>query len=491
MGGRLGKEAIPSPPKEVGVSWPKKMNGMLDTAIIVLYLISILAMGLWYSRGINEFKAFAVAGRSYPAWVVMATLSASFIGGGFSIGNAEKVFLFGILNIVALFGFSMKEMWVARYIAPHMDAYKEVLTIGDLVEIHYGEKAKIFTGVFAVLFCAGVLGAQVGAMGYIFQVFLDLPQTIGILIGCTIVILYSTYGGLKAIVFTDIVQFFLLIIGIPLTLFMGIQVIGGWSSFVSSIPQGHLQISSRYYAWPAFIALFLSFMLGEAMIPPYLQRLLVGRSSKDVERGVMGSALLSIPFFVVSGAIGLLALILEPSLNANLALPYVIMEVLPVGLRGLVVAGIISIVMSSADSFLHCATISFVHDCIQPVYKKEISKEKTLLLTRSINLVVGFMAIFFALRLESILDILLYAYGFWAPVILVPLVSAILGFKAQPFLFLLAGAGGFLAVLLWSVLPDSFQIIEGLVPGVFINALIFFGGSYLFKEKDKGQAAYS
>lgn len=463
----------------------ERVSMVLDIVIIILYLAGILSMGLWYSRGIEEFQTFAVAGRSYPGWVIMATLSASFIGGGFSIGNAEKVFLFGILNIVALFGFSLKEMWVARYIAPHMDAYKDVLTIGDLVKIHYGEKAKIFTGLFAVLFCAGVLGAQVGAMGYIFQVFLGLPQMIGILIGCSIVILYSTYGGLKAIVFTDIIQFFLLIIGIPLTLFIGVQKIGGWSLFVSSIPTGHLSLTGTYYTVPAFLSLFLSFMLGEAMIPPYLQRLLIGRSSKDVERGVMGSALLSVPFFVVSGGIGLLAFLLEPTLNANLALPFVIQQVLPIGLRGLVVAGIISIVMSSADSFLHSATISFVHDCIAPLYRKEISTEKTLILSRIINVVVGAMAIFFALRLESILDILLYAYGFWAPVILIPIISAILGFKTEPILFLLAGIGGFLTVLVWNSLPSSFQIIDGLIPGVFINGLVFFGGARMMKSTKK------
>lgn len=458
----------------------------MDSLIIVLYLIGILSMGLWYSRGIKEFKTFAVAGRSYPAWVVMATLSASFIGGGFSIGNAEKVFLFGLLNIVALWGFSIKEIWVARFIAPHMGDYREVLTIGDLVEIHYGEKAKIFTGAFAVLFCAGVLGAQVGAMGYIFQVFLDLPQTIGIFIGCSIVILYSTYGGLKAIVFTDIVQFFLLIIGIPLTLFIGIYTLGGWSSFLSSVPEGHLSLtSSTYYTVPAFIALFLSFMLGEAMIPPYLQRLLIGRSSKDVQRGVMASALLSIPFFVVSGTIGLLALVLEPGLNANLALPYVIMQVLPIGLRGLVIAAMVSIVMSSADSFLHSATISFVHDCIYPLRKRDFSKRAAIILTRFINVGVGLMAVFFALRLESILDILLYAYGFWAPVILIPLVSAILGYKAEPSIFLASGIGGFLTVLGWNLLPEAFQIIEGLVPGVFVNGLIFFGGTLAFKKRER------
>lgn len=453
---------------------------MFDAIVIILYLSGVLLMGLWYSRGLKGFAEFAVADKSYSTWIIMATLSASFIGGGFSIGNAEKVFLFGILNIFALWGFSFKEMFMARFIAPRMDRYSEVLTVGDIVQIHYGEKAKIFTGAFAVVFCAGVLGAQVGAMGYIFQVFLDLPQTVGILIGCGIVIFYSTYGGLKAIVFTDVVQFLLLIVGIPLTLIIGLQYVGGWAQFAESVPPAHTAIfASRYYTIPAFIALFLSFMLGEALIPPYLQRLLIGRSPRDVQRGVMGSAILSFPFFAISGSIGLLALLIEPGLNPNLALPFVIQQVLPVGLRGLVVAGMISIVMSSADSFLHSATISFVHDVVKPLFKNTFTKKGTLTLTRGVNVLVGSLAVFFALRLESIIDILLHAYGFWAPVILIPLVSAIMGFRTRPMFFLLSGVGGFLTVLLWNFLPENLHVVDGLIPGVFVNALIFFLGSFL------------
>ncbi len=68
---------------------------MVDQLIIFSYLLGILILGLWSGRDVKSLKTFAVAGRSYSYLVVFATLSASFIGGGFSIGNAEKVFLWG------------------------------------------------------------------------------------------------------------------------------------------------------------------------------------------------------------------------------------------------------------------------------------------------------------------------------------------------------------------------------------------------------------
>jgi len=97
----------------------------MDKIIVILYLLIILVVGLLAGRKVKNLSQFSVAGRSFSSLVIFATLSASFIGGGFSMGNAEKVFLFGIVNIFALWGFSLKEILVAKFIAPRMDNYKQ------------------------------------------------------------------------------------------------------------------------------------------------------------------------------------------------------------------------------------------------------------------------------------------------------------------------------------------------------------------------------
>ena len=82
----------------------------------------------------------------------------------------------------------------------------------------------------------------------------------------------------------------------------------------------------------------------------------------------------SIPFFAITGMIGLVALVMNPGLNPNLSLPYVIQQTLPEGIRGLVVAGMISVVMSSADSCLNSASVAFTNDIVGP-FEKEKYKE--------------------------------------------------------------------------------------------------------------------
>lgn len=86
---------------------------MIDQVIVVAYLLLVLGIGLWAGRGLRTLRDYSVVHQQYPALVVFATLAASFIGGGFSSGNAAKVFVFGIANIVALWGFSLKELLIA------------------------------------------------------------------------------------------------------------------------------------------------------------------------------------------------------------------------------------------------------------------------------------------------------------------------------------------------------------------------------------------
>lgn len=456
----------------------------MDIAIIIVYLVGILILGIWAGRGIKNITHFSVADRSFGKWVIFATLSASFIGGGFSMGNAEKVFIFGIVNIFALWGFSLGEILVSTFIAPRICNYPSAISVGDIMEKHYGKLAKIVTGILSVLVCGGILGAQVGAIGYIFNIFLNIPQIYGILIGYGIVIIYSTIGGIRAVVFTDIVQFIILAVGIPITLIIGIHYAGGWSAVQSAVPADHLTFLGTQKTLLQFIILFLSFMLGETLVPPYIQRLFLSKNPAHTAKATLWSGLFSIPFFAITGTLGLVALAIKPELDPNLSMPFLINQVLPVGLKGIVIASIISIVMSSADSFLNSASVAFIYDVIDPIKKGTMTDKQILISARLITIFVGILAVIFALMINSILDILLYSYNFWSPIILVPLVAAILGMKTNRKQFIVGCISGILSVLIWNTLLGNPAGIDGLVIGIAGN-LIAFITMYLFDNKKR------
>lgn len=459
---------------------------MINNIILGIYLLVIIIIGIIAGKKVNNITDFAVAGRSYGALVIFATLSASFIGGGFSTGNAEKVFTYGIANIIFLFGFSLQIILVSLFIAPKMDRYNDAITAGDIIGKHYGVSAKILTGILSVIICAGILGAQVGAMGYIFNVFLGIPRLYGILIGCSIVILYSTLGGMKAVVASDILQFIILSIGIPLTLVISIFYAGGINEIASKIPESHFTLSGGTFTFITFISMFLTFVFGETLVPPYVQRLLMSTDAKETAKGTLFSGIFSIPFFAITGLIGLVALSLNPELNPNLALPYIIRTTLPVGIGGIVVAAMISIIMSSADSFLNSASVSIVNDIMVPLKKKSISDHAQLNIAKITNMAVGIFAIVFALRIESILEILIYAYNFWAPIILIPLTACIIGLKVNHRHFIAGLTGGLFTYALSAFYLSSFIEIDNIIWGILGNGLFFFG-YYIFSKSNAGR----
>lgn len=446
---------------------------MIDMIIVAGYLVGILVVGLWGGRIQRGLKDYATAGREFGALVIFATMSASFIGGGFSTGNAEKVFLYGVANIVALWGFSCKEIAVATLIAPKMKAFPDAVSVGDVMGKAYGKLARLTTGVCGLLLCCGIVGAQVGAIGVIFNVFFGLDRFWGIGIGCGIVILYTTLGGMRAVVYTDVVQFVILAIGMPLVLGFGIYQIGGVDALFAAVPPDHLSLPGPDFGWMGLIGLILVFMFGETLVPPYMQRLLAGKTASAAARGTLYSGLFSFLFFAITGAIGLVAFALDPDLNPNNAMAFVIVSVMPPVLKGLVFSGVIAIVMSSADSYLNSASIAFVNDVLRPLQRKEMREEDLLFIAKLVTLVVGLFSIVFAVSIESILDILIYAYNYWAPIVLVPLVAAIYGARRGTPAFVAGAVTGVVATVLWQSGLDSPFDLPGLVIGVLANLVVF------------------
>ena len=453
---------------------------VFDFVIIGFYLAAVLTVGIWAGRRIRNFEEYAVAGRSYSSFVVFATLSASFIGGGFTMGNAEKVFTMGIVSVVALWGFSLKEILVAKLIAPRIGAFPDAISVGDVMVRDYGRLGKVVTGIFSLFLCAGILGAQIGGMGYIFHLFLGIPVWAGILTGMGIIIIYDTIGGMRAIVATDVMQFVILAVGLPICLFMGLRAVGGVQAVIAKVPPGHFQLFTTITPIQ-FLSLFFTFLLGETLVPPYVRRLFISREIKRIERATLWSGIFSIPFFAISGAIGLVALTMKPDLDPNLSLPYIIDSALPAGLRGLVVAGLISVVMSSADSFLNSASIALINDIVNPLRRIPLDDRAGLRWARVATLLTGSLAVVFALRIRSLLDILIYAYNFWAPIILVPLAAALLGFHPPKAAFIAGAASGIAGVMVWNRLLDSPGGFDGLVIGVFAN-LLGFAAACLFRR---------
>lgn len=446
---------------------------ILDWAVLGIYLSLVLFNGIRASRKVKGLSDYSIASKSYPAIIVFATLSAAYIGGGFTIGLAEKTFSLGLFSVIALWGFSTKEILIAKYIAPRMQRFENAMSIGEIMGKLYGKGARLFTGFAGMLVCAGIAGAQFAAFGTIVGLLLDIPPIIGVLGGAVIVMFYSTLGGMRSVVANDTMHFIVLAISLPIVCFLGLHAVGGISHLMETLPPESLTLDTTKLSWFALSMLFLSFFFGETLVPPYVQRLLIGRTLEQTAKGTLWSGLMSIPFFLMVGVIGLVALALSPDLQPTIALPYVIKTVMPIGLKGLAIAGMLAVVMSSADAFLNSAAVLGVHDVLRSLRKKSLTSKQELLYTRLATLIIGGIGLLFALISASALDILLIAYNFWTPFIIVPLVAGILGFYATARTFWISSTIGIGTVIIISALLDTSPHFDATIAGIAANLAAF------------------
>lgn len=450
---------------------------MLDVYIVIAYLVCLLALGIYGSR-LKRYDQYTAGGQQYSALIIFCTLTASYVGGGFTIGLSEKTFSYGILYIIAMFGFSIKEMLIAKYLAPKMAPFqKNCATTGDIMDLSYGKIGRILTGVASVIVCGGIIGAQFAACGNILNTFFELKFAYGVILTAIVITSYVSLGGLKSVVQTNIFNFTILIVMIVLMLVFGMKKIGGLDSLLTMAPKNYL-LPTGGLGIITLLVLFLSFFFGETLVPPYTQRLLIGTSTSETKYGTLYSGLASFFIFSIIGTIGIIAYILNNSLDPNLAFPYTVAEVLPSGIRGFGIAAMLAIIISSADAFLNAISVAIKKDILDPIFgDKDHGFKDQLQSSRFITVITAIIATVFAISTKSVLDILLYSYQFWTPFILVPLIAAIYRIKTSKKIFIISSIIGILTVVLWNCF-STYQTpvngsLEGVIFGILMNFLSF------------------
>lgn len=453
---------------------------MVDVAIVVGYLVLLVAIGLRGGSKVKNAADFTATGKQYGTFVIFATLSASFVGGGYSSGNAAAAYEHGIGTALTLFGFSVGMVLIGKFLVPGVSRFPEARTVGGIMGAAYGEGARRLTGVFSYLCCAGVVGAQMGSIGLVFHSLLGVSPRVGTLIGCGVVLLYTTFGGLQSVIFADMLQFLLLAAGMPVLLVLAVAAGGGVGEVYARIPS-ELLSPLNDSSLPAFVSLFFSMMCGEALAPPYMQRLLIGKTPRQTARGTIWSGLFSAPFFLVTAGVGLVARALAVTDDPASAMPDLILAVLPVGVRGLMMAAMVSIILSAADGFLNGAAVSLVCDTVLPAFPR-LSDRQQLWLLRGVNLATGLLAVGLSFAVPHVFSVLLLAYSFWSPAVLVPLAAALLGIRSDGKTFRRALLAGCAVCLLWNFWWGKPLGIDGCLPGILANLTVFTAGTRRLRQ---------
>jgi SSS family solute:Na+ symporter len=454
----------------------------IDWVMLILYFVVLIFMGITAARSCKTMDDFAIAGHKVPATVIFATLSASFIGAGYTMGTAAKGFSSGIGFLLIICAFSIQTTLVGIFIAPRLREYENAYTIGDVMGYHYGPLAKLLTGIISLIFCAGIVGVVARASGFVLNSVTGMPFIYGVILSAGIVVLYAAVGGMWAVVQTDILQFVVIVIAVPLILLLGLSDVGGVEGLVQKIPGEFLKPFHKF-SFLAFIGPFLGFLFGETLVPPYAQRAFISKDIEGARKGFVAAGIYSFVWFFVVIAIGIVAYSLVPNAKPDAAMVEMIIKFLPHGVIGFVIASIVCVIMSTQDSFLNSGATSFFRDIYKPFLHPTVSDRGAIMVGRIATIVMGVLGIIFAIAIPSLIDGLLYIYALWAPTIILPLVIAVLWKKASPYCGVSAIVFGGLVTALWIWVFKNPWGIDGLVPGIVANQIAFWVVHFLTKDR--------
>lgn len=452
---------------------------------ISLFCLFILWIGWRASHGIQDLRQYLLSHQNFGTVALFSTIVASFVGAGVVMGTAEKSFQFGIGHALGLLGFGLQLFLTGWWVAPRMARFRHMTTLGEVIAKYYGNIPQILTGILWLSFCIGILTAQMSAMGNLITSLLGYDRTLSILLSVGIVIFYCYIGGIRAVVATDIVQLILLLLAIVLVAVCGIHYLGGWENVISHVPSTHLLPTSHLSGWE-LIFVFFSFLLGDALIPPVFQRLLMGKNESVTKKAYMSSGLLIIPICFLVFAHGLIAYAIDPGMpkeeitatlfRTTLALPFAIVALV----------GFISVIMSSADSYLNAAAGAFVNDLIVPLGGKTLSPKQVLNIAKGTTVLLGACSMFFAIAVQDIMDILLTTYQFWGPTLVVPLIGIFSNKTLPPWGFYSSVLTGGVIVVLWNSFDlEAMTQVTALIAGMLGNAIVYVSTYWISVARHK------
>ncbi len=414
------------------------MNSLqfLDYMAMLAYFLVLIWIGVSVVRSRsekNKYDSFLAADRNMNLLQTTSSAAATDIGGGFSIAMGGLGFTLGVSGswMIAVSGLSI--VMVSFLMVPKVKRWSDRvkgLTTGDLFAARFDRKTGTLAAVVIGLSWFTFVGGQIIAGGKLLQVTLNMNLTVAVLVSGAVILAYTTMGGLKAVIYTDVFQMLVLMIGIVfIAVPIGLIEVGGWSAmaqqFSSSDSTKHL-LDWSAVGWRQMLGWFFAIFPVWFISIAAMQRIIAARDVKTAQRGFFLTGIpIEWPLFAIgSTMIGLFARYLIPDLtDPELATPMIIMQLLPAGIAGLVIAAYIAAVMSSADSCLMGPVAIFTNDIYKRYINPNSSEFHLVRVARYATLILGILAIVTAYLIPNVLDLILYAYTFGSAGIFFPMLG--------------------------------------------------------------------
>jgi SSS family solute:Na+ symporter len=347
----------------------------LTTADIIVFSIVLLATvaSVLYGQYLKErdhqtsFLDMLVLGRKLTLPMFVATLVATWYGGIF--GVTQITFNHGIYNFVTQgFFWYITYIIFAFFIIHKVMPYKAV-TLPDLVEKMFGPRSAKLTAIFNFFNVLPI--AYTISLGIFLQLLFGGNLTTNIALGTTFVVLYSMWGGFRAVVFSDLIQFGVMVSSVILIAIFSVTSVGGLDFLKASLPESHFSLTGNVGLGTTLAWGFIS--LATLVDPNFYQRCFAATSEKTARNGILISTVIWFIFDIATTLGAMYARAVIPEADPKHAYMVFSMQILPPGLRGYVLAGILATILSTMDSYLFIAGTTLSYDLAPQKIKKSIN----------------------------------------------------------------------------------------------------------------------
>jgi SSS family transporter len=448
---------------------------------IVLYLLASIAIGLYAATRVHNTADYAVAGRSLPLAVVIATTFATWFGSETVLGVSARFIDSGLGGVVEdPFGASMCLVLVGLFFAYRL-YQKNLITLGDYYRLRFGRTIEVLCSIIIMFSYLGWVAAQITALGLVFNLLTQgaVPVTWGMVLGTVIVLVYTLYGGMWSVALTDFVQMIVIALGLLAIAWFAADLAGGAGKVIDyAASEGKFRFFPQdggVKEWTFFIAAAITMMLGSIPQQDVFQRVMSSKNAATARSGPVIGGLLYllfafIPMFIVASAV----LVMPDTTKALLqddpqkVLPTLVMERMPLALQIAFFGALLSAIMSTASATLLAPSTTFVENILRNL-RPGMSDAMTLKAMRISVLVFTGCVLAYAITMQgtSIYDMVSGAYQVPLVGAFIPLVFGLYWKRATTQGALLAVAMG-LGVWLWfmvsPVLSEAFpQQLAGLL----------------------------
>ena len=461
-------------------------------SIVVVYFAIMLFIGFWFHRKNNNTEDYFVGSRQMTKWHLGLSVVATDVGGGFSIGLGGLGFVMGLAGSWILFTGLIGAWLTAVVLIPkvHKTGLANGLqTFPEILKYNYGKSVALAAAIISAIGYMGFTASQVLAGAKLTSatfVGVSIPEAV-IIMGA-IAVVYTALGGIKAVIYTDTVQWIILLsglslIGIPYAL----KALGGWEAAKLFLSAEMLQLNnvkiSTIINW-AFSIIPIWF-IGMTLY----QRIFAAKSAKEATRAWFIAGLFEYPFMAFLGVfLGMLAKAAFASgiipaaemamADNESAMPLMLKHVLPIGALGLIMAAYFSAILSTADSCLMAASGNISRDLFN--YKKS---KNALKVVQWMTLVIGILAISVAMYIPSVLELMLLSYGFMVSGLMAPVLGFLL-FKTPSrnaaIASMIAGSVTLLFLQITGLkLPWE---LDAVVPALSLSLLVMLGVQLMRKK---------